>query len=408
MAIDTKRYEALKKQSLDVLERNRRHKGEYQYTQPSPSTYPYQWLWDSCFHAIVLSYVSPEDARKEIVSILSHQFENGMLPHMIYWERGDLINIPWGKGDTSSITQPPILAEAVAKIHEHDPDFGFLKAIYPHLFHYYNYLLTERDPRGHHLSGIINPDESGEDNSPRFDSALGLPVSHTLRESLESRVELVHQLRTCNFDAPFCMKEYFWVKDVPFNAILKENLEVLADLSEKIGYPEEAETYRGHAQNIASAMRERMLEDGIFWSTFGADFRKIKVKTWAMFSPLYAGILSPKEARALVDGHLLNPKEFKTTYMVPTVSLDDPAYDPEGFWRGPTWIGTNWFMHRGLMRYGMGDVAERILESSMALLERSGFREYFHPDTGEGLGAQEFTWGALIIDMVERQKHTSQ
>ncbi len=401
MVFDAKRMEALKKRSLDILEMNRRHKDGYQYTQPSPSTYPYQWLWDSCFHATVLSYFSPEDAKKELRALLSHQFENGMVPHMIYWERGDLINIPWGKEHTSSITQPPVLAKVMWKLFERDHDMAFLKEFYPNLFHFYNYLLTERDPREHNLAGIINPDESGEDNSPRFDTALKLPVDHTLRESLESRIKLVEQLHTCNFDAPFCMKEYFWVKDVPFNAILKENLEALADISACIGYPEEALRYRAHAASIAKAMRERMLEGGVFWSTLGADFSKIKVKTWAIFAPLYAGLLSPTEARVLVDEHLLNPKEFRTTFMVPTVSIDEPSYDPVGFWRGPTWIGTNWFIFHGLLRYNRIDVAERLLESSATLLERSGFREYFHPDTGEGAGAKDFTWGALIVDMFE-------
>jgi hypothetical protein len=38
----------------------------------------------------------------------------------------------------------------------------------------------------------------------------------------------------------------------------------------------------------------------------------------------------------------------------------------------------------------------RALES---LIERSGFREYYDPFTGEGHGAREFTWSGLLIDM---------
>ena len=29
----------------------------------------------------------------------------------------------------------------------------------------------------------------------------------------------------------------------------------------------------------------------------------------------------------------------------------------------------------------------------------SGFREYYHPYTGEGLGARDFGWTTLILDM---------
>ena len=401
---DHARAGALRAAALDVLHKNRRETDGSQYTVPSPSTYPYQWLWDSCFHAIVLARVSPEDAKREIRSLLSRQFDNGMLPHMIYWQRGPQIPIEWGMGETSSITQPPIIAEASWKIYEHTGDESFLKEVYPHLFHFYNYLLTERNPRGHDLAGIINPDESGEDNSPRFDEGLGLPSQHTIRQSLEKRMQLVEELRSCKFDAPFCMREFFWVKDVPFNAMLTYNLEVLARISEEIGFGEEAAIYREKSKKVATAMRERMFEDGVYWSTAGRDFGKIKVKTWAMFAPLYAGLLSQAEARTLIDEHLLNQKEFKTTYLLPTVSLDEPSFDPAGFWRGPVWIGTNWFVFRGLLRYGRTDVALRVLESSMALLERSGFREYFNPETGEGYGAEQFTWGALVVDMLEEAK----
>ena len=72
-----------------------------------------------------------------------------------------------------------------------------------------------------------------------------------------------------------------------------------------------------------------------------------------------------------------------------------------GFWRGPTWIGTNWFIYKGLVNYGFFNLAQELLESSIKLIKQSGFREQFNPLTGEGRGAKEFTWGTLIIDMIE-------
>ena len=35
----------------------------YAYTRPSPSRYPWQWYWDSCFAAIVWRRFAPERAR---------------------------------------------------------------------------------------------------------------------------------------------------------------------------------------------------------------------------------------------------------------------------------------------------------------------------------------------------------
>ena len=54
------------------------------------------------------------------------------------------------------------------------------------------------------------------------------------------------------------------------------------------------------------------------------------------------------------------------------------------------------------MRYGFAEEAADIREKSKVLLERSGFRECFNPETGEGLGAHNFTWGALVLDMMEQ------
>ncbi|OGE19266.1 hypothetical protein A3J19_04625 [Candidatus Daviesbacteria bacterium RIFCSPLOWO2_02_FULL_41_8] len=387
---------------LRLLKENRRITSGFQYTIPSSDTYPYQWLWDSCFHAIILSHFRIADAKKEILALLSKQFQNGMIPHMIYWENIKRMGFPkikWGKEDTSTITQPPMIAYAVWSIYQKDKDKSFIKKVYPHLYHFYRYLLTERDPHGNQLIGIMNPDESGEDNSPRFDIPLGLPPVHSLKENAKRRFGLVAQNIECKFDAPFCMRNFFWVKDVPFNAIMVENLRLLAQIAASLGYSEDADFFASEAENIVSAMRKFMLEDGLFWSTFGENYQKIKVKTWAIFAPLFAKILTQKEAEKLVKKHLLNPKEFWTEFPVPTVSISESSFDPQGFWRGPTWIATNWFIYKGLLNYGFNGVAEQIKETSIKLIQESGFREYFNPQTGEGLGAKNFTWGVLVLDM---------
>ena len=387
---------------LQLLKRNQRTTNGFQYTVPSPDTYPYQWLWDSCFHAIILTHFNTGDAKLEILTLLSKQFDNGLIPHMIYWDKESATDFPvieWGKKDTSAITQPPMIAYAAWQIFQKDQDKSFVKKIYPNLYHFYRYLLSERDPHGKHLIGILNPDESGEDNSPRFDIPLNLPPKHSFKENTRKRLNLVAQNIECKFDAPFCMRNFFWVKDVPFNAIMVKNLKLLAELAEKLSLEDDTKFFKSEAEKITEAMKKYMLDKEIFWSTYGENYQKIEVKTWAIFAPLFAGILNQSEAKKLVEKHLLNPKEFWTNYSVPTVSIDEPSFDPKGFWRGTTWIAINWFIYKGLLNYGFLDVAYEIRKSSTALLEKSGFREYFNPITGEGLGAKKFTWGGLVLDM---------
>jgi mannosylglycerate hydrolase len=62
-------------------------------------------------------------------------------------------------------------------------------------------------------------------------------------------------------------------------------------------------------------------------------------------------------------------------------------------------MNINWYLARGLRRHGFAAAAARIEDASLALVERAGFREYYNPETGEGYGAEGFSWSALVLDM---------
>ncbi|HEU5060518.1 MAG TPA: hypothetical protein VFU21_28500, partial [Kofleriaceae bacterium] len=71
------------------------------------------------------------------------------------------------------------------------------------------------------------------------------------------------------------------------------------------------------------------------------------------------------------------------------------------YWRGPTWVNVNWMLVAGLRRAGAASAADRLAGRTLELVERSGFREYFDPRTGEGCGAEDFAWtAALAIDLL--------
>lgn len=398
----------LKNSIKELFLKNRRIKDGHQYTVPSLTSYPYQWLWDSCFHAIVLSHMNLDDAKEEIRSLISKQLPSGLFPHIIYWERGSVLNVNWGNDISSTITQPPIIAYASFEIIRRCNDKKFLGEIYPALARHYKYLLT-RDTRDHNLVGIINPDESGEDNSPRFDAPLGLPAIHKTEENNKRRFALFEKNRLCNFEANACMSNFFWVKDVAFNSYLIENLMVMSAFADELGETEDREYFLERTEMIKTAMRKFMFDDGIFWNIYGKDHKKVKVKTWAMFAPMLADVLTKKEAGDLVENYLKNKDCFWAEYLVPTVSMDEESFGPEESeygeawehpnWRGPVWMASNWFLCRGLRKHGFNDVADEIRDKSIELVRKSGFREYYHPKTGEGMGAEDFTWGGLILDM---------
>lgn len=391
----------------NILINNRREFEGHQYTVPSPESYPYQWFWDSCFNAIILSHFELEDAKKELRSLVSKQFANGLLPHIIYWEKSSVLNLDWGVEGTSALVQPPIIAYAVWQIYKKDKDKKFLEEMYPALNGYYRYLLN-RNSKENHLINIINPDESGEDNSPRFDLPLSIAPKHSAEEHNLKRFSLAEENKKCEFDHE-CMQKHFWVKDVAFNTYMVENMDIMSDIAKELGKEEDAKFFKEKNELIRSDMRSIMFEDGVYWNSLGVEFDKIKVKTWAIFVPLVAGLYTQAEAEWIIEEYLKNSKEFASRYRVPTVSLSEESYSPlesewglaweHPNWRGPVWIASNWFVYRGLKKYGFDEEAEAIKEVSLELVMREGCREYYHPETGKGMGAQSFTWAGLVLDM---------
>src|SRR5262245_22992636 len=60
---------------------------DYDFVCPSTGTYPFQWFWDSCFHAIVLSHFDVERGESELRGLLSQIQPDGLVPHVIFWQR---------------------------------------------------------------------------------------------------------------------------------------------------------------------------------------------------------------------------------------------------------------------------------------------------------------------------------
>ena len=61
---------------------------------------------------------------------------------------------------------------------------------------------------------------------------------------------------------------------------------------------------------------------------------------------------------------LLDEKRFWTKLPVPTMTKDSPYYEKD-MWRGCSWLNLNYFILRGLYRYGHTEVADELLKRTM-------------------------------------------
>jgi len=59
------------------------------YTVPTYGLYPFQWNWDSCLVALGQRHSNEPRAWLELHTLFDHQWDDGMVPHIVFHEPDD-------------------------------------------------------------------------------------------------------------------------------------------------------------------------------------------------------------------------------------------------------------------------------------------------------------------------------
>ena len=86
------------------------------YTAPNPQHYPWQWLWDSCFHSLIWTELGDERGIEELSQALEGAYASGCVPHMRYQLNPCHHEDLWGRTGASSLTGPPMYGHAIAEL----------------------------------------------------------------------------------------------------------------------------------------------------------------------------------------------------------------------------------------------------------------------------------------------------
>jgi hypothetical protein len=362
----------------------------FAYTCPSPGHYPWQFYWDSCFTAITWRRFAPARSRRELESLLAAQREDGFIGHTIFWDtplegfRRFTYNVTSSDAQMTSSVQPPLLAWAWS-IAVGDP------AAIPGIGAHHRWLERNRDLDGDGLIWIVQPDESGLDASPQFDVVWG-----NRAHGLPGFVQLVRRNRRLGYDLRRIV-----AAGGPVVCEVMTN--VLYSLSRSaLGLP-----------SLTAQMVNRMYDEsaGLFRAVVRPEPKRPASVTWAALSPLALPDLPEEIGHRLVQEHLLNPSEFWLPVPPPSVAAEDPSFSthdrpflgPRRYWRGPTWVNAAWLLWMGLVRLGYDAQADELRECLCAVVLREGLREYYHPRTGIGMGARDFAWSTLVLELAERE-----
>jgi len=430
----------LVKQAAAVLKQN--DQGEY--TVPSTKLYPHQWLWDSCFIAIGLRHLDPRRAATELESLIRGQWRNGMMPNIVlssaghYWAGSEFWHSSiseYAPPDvpTSGITQPPMLAIAALAVSKKLPTAEahlFLKQLFPHLVSYHQWLYRERDPQNRGLVALVNPWESGMDNSAPWMETIkwlspawiGTVVKLRLDGVLERRrkdtqyvpgkqrptgiealklFHLAYKHKGNHYDSAKTLTQIgkYCLEDVGFNSILIRANQALAAIADEISED------LPYDLNYSISRTPRSLEElwdetsGLYLSRNFQTQKHAKAISAASFLPLFAGSISKERAKMLVE-HLTSAAWWPK-FPVPTSPMGSKYFNANRYWQGPSWINLNWLIIKGLKSYGFNNEADQLRQASIRLVKNVGFHEYFNALDGKGLGIDTFSWtAALAIDLL--------
>jgi hypothetical protein len=406
--------------ALDVLKGNDRGT----YTVPTKGLYPFQWNWDSCLTALGQAHYNEARAWQEIETLFDSQWDDGMVPHIVFHELDDgYFPGPevWGTNQpvpTSGITQPAVAGFAIRRLYEHCKDRELARKhvtnLLPKVARWHDWFYANRDPQGTGLVALLHPWESGRDNSVDWDDAFervpteGVQpytrrdLSHANPEHRPTQAQydryiwLVQHFRSLNWDnSKLHNASPFQVVDPGFNAILIRACHDLSKLASELGATEIADRNAAYAEKGSAAL------DTLWSDAHGQYLCQDRRLGTLIDSPSIGGLLAVfaaiDEGRTAQIADRINVLASKVKYLVPSHDPDSPEFDGDRYWRGPVWLIVNYMIADGLTRGGQQATADRIIASSFDLIRESGLAEYYDPHTGEPCGGTHFTWTAAMV-----------
>lgn len=348
---------------------------------PNRSVYPHQWLWDSCFHAVIWTALGSDRGVREVDNVLANIGADGFVPHMTYWTSPRLHARFWGRPLVSTITQPPMYGHAIAELVRagHQVSTQTIDRARAGLIH-----LGRRRRTGAGLIPVFHPWETGCDDSARWDSCLPPGVVDRVAVWRDRKGRLVEALRRSP-EGHAVDSEAFIVGSVGFNALVAWNADELLHVLP--GDPE----LTALAFDVSRAVADRWRKDR--WVDDGPPSGRIRT-----LDAMLALLVDPRDGGfdALID-----PGAYGAPFGPRGVHRAEPTYEPDVYWRGPAWPQLSYLLLVAADRAGH-DVTEILARLLVDGAGRSDLAEYWHPETGSGLGAKPQCWAGLALPALDR------
>jgi hypothetical protein len=352
---------------------------------PNPTTYPWQWLWDSCFHSVVWAHLGDERAARELRSALAEQDDDGFVPHLRYGTGPQSHAALWGRAGASTITQPPMYGHAAAELTRCGLDPG--GAVLEKAARGLRFLLGRRRRTAGGLVELCHPWESGCDDSPRWDDVV--PGGRTRAAWFDLKGSLVGSIVRSAGGAPL-HNPAFAVGSAGFSALVAWNALELAGVIDD-------DDLRRQAGELAEALDARWDAELVTWVDDGPTAAGSgRIRTLDALLPL---LVCPRPDAVAI---LTDVTAFGAPYGPRGVHLAEPAHEAATYWRGPAWPQLTYLLWLATSSVYARTAAASLSRSMLAGVVASGFAEYWAADTGRALGAVPQTWSTLAVLVDDR------
>ncbi|HIA91512.1 TPA: hypothetical protein EYO12_00150 [Candidatus Saccharibacteria bacterium] len=291
-----------------------------------------QFYWDSFF--IILGLVDDDQ---------NIDLARGMVDNLVFlFDRFGLIPMRNRTYDTG-ISQPPLLTSMARVVYAKTGDTVWLKKVMATAEAELTGYWMNIDPADHVVDHLVHQGLSRYADHHLIDQT----AEHESGWDMTSRFNN-HALSYVPIDLNCLLHRY------------ELDLQWFYELTDNA---DKAHKYRQQAKARATSIKQLMGHGGFFYDYDLASNQISSFKSLAGFMPLFAEVLTKKEAQILVD-HL---SEFEHSGGL-SATTDQQLMQPFKQWDYPNgWAPLHWFVIDGLKKYNLDDDAQRIADKWLSL-----------------------------------------
>ena len=353
------------------------------------------FCWDTYFVSYMASMKSKELAYANAIEITKSITPGGFIPN---WAGSY-------KKASFDRSQPPVGSMVFKELYRKFQDKWLLQYVFDDLMKWNRWWEKNRDNEGllcwgsnkvlppyqgdaasHNWQGAAY--ESGLDNSPMYD------------------------------DVPFNKStNLLELADVGLMSLYTMDCNALAEIAKVLNKTKELKELRARENKYRKNMSRLWNDKAGIYMNYRTDTKEFSPRlSPTNFYPLLAKIPSQKQAKRMVNEHLLNPDEFNSEWMLPSIAKNDPAYKDQKYWRGRIWGPLNFLVYMGLLNYDLSEARTVLSNKSNKLfidnIKLNGwvFENYngitgniTNQAEGRSEGDNYYHWGALLgfITLIE-------